>query len=323
MVLAVLALPVAVVSARAEGQGVIATVNDIPITGYDIDQRTRLGKMLGERKNDSRQRVLQVIMDENIKISEATKYKANPTDKEVEDQAGRLAQGLKTDLPGLKSKLAAQNISYDTVKRFIAAQISFSRILSGKFKVEIKVDPAEVDKKYAEIKNDLQGKVNAIMKDPRMQPQDIYTILEINFPVENQQDQMLLQARAVEANQYLGQFKGCGSARKAASGIFNVKIGKPIDALAAKIPGPLRKALEGAGVGRAIGPARGPSGIQLIAFCGRKKIVPPKPNVTLPTRDQAEIIARNEKYDALESKYMAILRKSALIEYKDQSFATQ
>jgi len=50
----------------------------------------------------------------------------------------------------------------------VAAQIAFARIPGGKYQVKISVDPAEVDKKYAEIKQGLEQKVNTIMNDPRM-----------------------------------------------------------------------------------------------------------------------------------------------------------
>jgi hypothetical protein len=116
-------------------------------------------------------------------------------------------------------------------------------------------------------------------------------------------------------------FKGCGSAREAASGIFNVKIGKPIDALAAKIPKPMRQALDKVGPGKAMGPARGPKGIQVIAFCSKRTVQPPKPRYELPTREQVETAVSNEKYNAAEEKYMKAMRKTALIEYKDPVYA--
>ena len=155
--------------------------------------------------------------------------------------------------------------------------------LGGKYQVKIKVEPAEVDRKYDEIKQDLEKKVSTIMNDPRMKAVQIYNILEIDLPVESADDAMLLQARAIEAVQLIKNFNGCNTAREAASGIFNVKIGKPIDAVAAKIPKSLKQALDKVGPGKAMGPARGPKGIQVIGFCGKRTIQPPKPKYELPT----------------------------------------
>lgn len=308
--------------ARAADQGIVATVNDIPITSFDIDQRLRLLEILGRKQEgkDARKNALHMMIDEVIKIAEGVKYKVNATDKEIEAQMGRVAKGLNTDAAGLRAKLQSQGIAMASLKQYVSAQISFARILSGKYQFKAKVEPAEVDKKFDEVKRDLEQKVSTIMNDPRMKAVQVYTIVEIDLPVEGD-DSMLLQARAVEAVQLIKNFNGCNKAREAASGIFNVKIGKQIDAVAAKIPKPMKQALDKVGPGKAMGPARGPKGIQVIGFCGKRTIQPQKPKYELPTRQQVEAAVSNEKYDAAEEKYMKIMRKGALVEYKDPAYA--
>ena len=311
--------------AIARDQGVVATVNDVPITTLDIDERLQLMKILGDRPQggDPRKTALNMMMDEVIKIAEAKKYKVNASDKEISSQMERMAKSLKTDGPGLDALLKKNSISPSSLKQLISAQIAFSRILAGKYQVKVSVEPAEVDKKLADIKNGLEQKVGAIMNDPRMKPVVVYTILQIDLPVENESDALLLQARAAEAVQLAQRFNGCGNARAAATGIFNVKIGKKIEADASKIPKPMKQALDQIGPGKAFGPVRGPKGIQVIAFCSKNKITPPKPKYELPTRQQVEIVVSNEKYTAIESKYMVDMRKHAYIEYKDPAYAPQ
>ena len=77
------------------------------------------------------------------------------------------------------------------------------------------------------------------------------------------------------------------------------------------------------GIGRAIGPMRGKTGIQLIALCGIRKITPPKPNFTVPTREQVERAVINEKYDKLEEDYLSTARDKVYVEYRDPSYAQQ
>lgn len=308
--------------ASAAGQGIVATVNDIPITSFDIGQRLLLMEIVGQKEEskDARKKALRTMIDEIIKIAEAKKYKMDPTDKEIDAQMGRLAKGLKTDAAGLKAKLQAKGIAVSSLKQYVSAQISFARILGAKYQVKVKVEPAEIDKKYEEVKREMEKRVSTIMNDPRMKGVQVYNIIEIDLPVEAN-DTMLMQARAVEAVQLIKRFKGCGTVREAASGIFNVKIGKPIDAVAAKIPKPLKQALDKRGPGTAMGPARGPKGIQVIGFCSKRVLQPPKPNFEMPTRQQIEVAVSNEKYDAIEEKYLKIMRKGALVEYKDPAYA--
>jgi parvulin-like peptidyl-prolyl isomerase len=159
------------------------------------------------------------------------------------------------------------------------------------------------------------------MNDPRMKPITVYSLLEISLPIDGE-DPMLLQSRAIEAQQVLKRFNGCGNARKAADGIFNVKVGKKFDADGAKLPKQLKQALDQAGQGRAIGPMRGKDGIQLVALCGVRTITPPKPDFKMPTREQVQRLVVNEKYDKLEEDYLKTAREKVYVEYRNAS-ATQ
>jgi peptidyl-prolyl cis-trans isomerase SurA len=324
--LALFTFAVPIHAAQAIEQGVIATVNDFPITKYDIEQRMRLMAMLGGKQDkgtEGQKRALRAMIDDRIKIAEATKFKAQASEREIDAQVKRIAKGLSTDNAGLESKLKAQGIEMSLLRQYVAASIAMNRILAGRYQVKLsdKVDQAEVDKKFAEIKQQVDGQLSKIMKDPRMQPVSVYSIMQIELPVEVPDDPGLLQARAIEANQFISRFKSCKSAQAAASGIFNVKISKPIDAVAAKMPPQLRQALDKAGPGRAVGPSRGPKGIQVLAFCGKRTITPPKPKYQLPTRQQVENAVSNEKFAATEEKYMKIMRQNALVEYKDPKYA--
>ena len=311
--------------ALADDAQVIATVNDQPITGFDVDQRLKLMKIIGTAAPDrGRKYALNAMIDEVVKISEAKKYGASASEKDIDSQFARMAQGLKTTPDGFKAKLSAQGIEVSSLRQLIAGQIAFSRILRGKYKVEpTKADPAEVDRKMADIKREMDGKVAKIMADPRMKTITVYTLNEVNFPVEGgaNADPMLLNSRGVEAMQFLGKVKSCGNLKGAAAGIYNVQVGKRIEADGARLPKPLKAALDKAGAGHGVGPMRAPGGIQVLVFCGTRKLSPPKPKYQMPSREQVQNAVEGEKYTALEQKYMAMLRKTALIEYKDPSYA--
>jgi peptidyl-prolyl cis-trans isomerase SurA len=307
--------------AYAETQGVVVVVNDVPITELDITQRISLMKILGDAQNGlTRKQALKSLIDEQVKIAEAAKFKLMPSDGEIKDYMARVSKGMETTPEGLLGRLKKQGISETTFRRYISALIGFNRIISSKYRDGVKVQPADVDAKFAEINSSTKAQISKIMNDPRMQPVTVYSLMEITLPVEAQ-DVMLLQARAVEAAQFLRRFKGCGNARAAAEGIFNVKIGKKFDADAAKLPKPMKAALDKVGSGRAVGPIRAKQGIQIIAFCGSRKIVPPKPEFKMPTREQVERSLINQKYDALEEDYLKTVRGNVYVEYRNSSYA--
>lgn len=295
--------------ALGDQQSVIVTVNDQPITNFDIDQRLRLWQILGNPKKDqSRKQALQSLIDDLIKISAAKKNNVEAKEDVVNAHLERMAKGMQTDLKGLAAKLKKQGVSINALRQYATAQISFNRLLLSLYKVDVTVDPAEVDKALDKFAN-----------DPRLKPVTVYQIMEVVLPVEKSDpsmQQQLLYARAVEAESIKQRFKGCGSARAATEGVYNAVIKKPMEVDASKIPPDLKQALDKAGPGRLIGPSLQGAGVQLIALCGRQNIAPQK-----PSRQAIESMLENKKFDGYEQRYIRDLRRTAFIDYKDPSYS--
>lgn len=295
--------------ALGDQQSVIVTVNDQPITSFDVDQRLRLWEILGNPKKDqSRKQALQALIDDLIKISAAKKNNVEAKDDLVNAHLERMAKGMQTDIKGLAAKLKKQGVSINALRQYATAQISFNRLLVSLYKVDVTIDPAEVDKALDKFAN-----------DPRLKPVTVYQIMEVLLPVEKSDpsmQQQLLYARAVEAESIKQRFKGCGSARAATEGVYNAVVKKPMEVDAAKIPPALRQALDKAGPGRLIGPSLQGAGVQLIALCGRQNISPQK-----PSRQAIESMLENKKFDGYEQRYIRDLRRTAFIDYKDPSYS--
>ena len=78
-------LPVAP-QAFAQSSGLIATVNDFPITRLDLDLRIRMLQILGRQVSSTtaiRREVLRMMVDEVIQIAEAKRFKMNPSEREI------------------------------------------------------------------------------------------------------------------------------------------------------------------------------------------------------------------------------------------------
>src|SRR5687768_5735242 len=86
---AVAALTVAAFCAPAlpaAAQQIVARVNGEPITAVDVAQRTRLIQVGGggQGKAPSRQEVINELIDEQLKIQTARRYRMEITDTEIE-----------------------------------------------------------------------------------------------------------------------------------------------------------------------------------------------------------------------------------------------
>ena len=324
LIITAFALVLAAPPCFAAGQGVVAVVNDKPVTERDITERITLLNILGDagREPLTRKAALRSIIDEQVKIAEATRFNLIPAKNEINGQVDRMSKAMKLTAGGLTAKLKNRGVSDTSFRTYVSTLIAFNRVMSSKYRTQVTVSDAEVDARMAEIKGQVNSQMSKIMNDPRMKGVTVYSLMEINLPVEAN-DSMLLQARAVEAQQVLRRFKGCGNLRAAAEGVFNVKQGKKFDADAAKLPKAMRAALDKAGVGRAVGPIRGKTGIQLLALCDIRKLTPPKPDFKMPARDQVERGLTNEKYDGLEEQYLKTIRGNVYIEYRNSSYAQQ
>lgn len=314
-------VPAAAIPAQAETGGVIAVVSDKPITSRDIAQRIALLKVLGDGRGENltNKGALKSLIDDEVKMSEATRLQLVPDTAEVDRRIEGIAKGMGGSNADLMAKLKKAGVSEKAFRSYVTTLIAFNQIISMKYRQDVDATDAEVDAKMADIRGKVDQRMAEIRKDPRAQPVTIYTIMPIDLPLDGD-DPMLLQGRAIEAQQILSRFKGCKNAKAAASGVFNVKFGKQVDADSSRLPPPLRQALEKAGPGKAIGPIRGKSTIQILAFCGTRKITPKLPDFKMPDRDQIRRMVINEKYDGIEEGFLKTIRGKIYVEYRDPSY---
>lgn len=292
-------------AAATESRGVLAVVNDQPITTFDVEQRMKLTSVLGSGKKLTRKEALELLINDILKRNETTRLKATLTEDQVDGAIERLAQGSGTTVEGLTAKLKSVGISIKALRTQILTNMSFNRVLIAKYKIKPQVDDADVDKRMA-----------AIKQDPRLQPVLVYELREIVLPVDFKDPYVsqLIQNRGLEARQIQQNYSGCGKLDDAVSGIFNVTVSKLVQVQGDKLPNKMREVLEKAGTSSLVGPMRAKEGIQLIAFCGKRTISPQG-----PTREQVQRMLVEQVYDVYEEKYLRDLRRTALIDYKDPS----
>jgi len=283
-------------------QRVLVVVNDQPITGYDISQRMRLNEILGRRKN-SRKDVMEELINDIIQISEADKNKVDINDQRIDGAIAGMASSTGSNPVRLKAQLKSRGVSEASLKRQVKASLALRWLMQKQGAKVGKVTEAEVDRRLKQINADV-----------RRQGVTVFLIQQINLPVEQTSSAMapqLLQARAIEAQQISQRYRGCSSLRKASSGIYNVQITRPIQADSRRLPTQMRTSLRQAGTKKLIGPLRTRSGIQLIAFCGTKRIEPKK-----ATRQDAKNVVENEKFGQAADNILRNLRRNAFIDYK-------
>lgn len=294
-----------------DAQGVAVTVDDLPVTNFDISQRINLENALGARLTtelSTRRSILGTLVNEKVAKSKAKKLNFAIKDKELDERINTMVGRMKISRADLKKRLGEKGVNETTLKNQIEGTLYIRWVMAQqKVDTKVEVDQALVDAKY-----------NEILSDPRMKPVTVVTLQQVDLPVGKTTEamrQQLLYARSIEARQIMDRYKGCSTIKAAGRDVFNVKLGKRIEADLSKLPPGLQKALRKAGTRRMIGPIPGPTGVRLFANCGTKKISPP-----LPDRKQIEASVRNQQFEALVQQAMAEARKESFIDYKDPAF---
>jgi peptidyl-prolyl cis-trans isomerase SurA len=292
-------------------QGVAVTVDDLPITNFDISRRINLENALGGRVGtdfETRKRILGTLVNEKVAKTKAKRMGYEISDRELDERVDGMVQRMKVSRADLRKQLADKGVDESALKSQMEGSLYIRWVMSQQnVDTDIKVDQAKVD-----------AKVREIMSDPRMKPVTVVSVQQVDLPVEGSagaMQQQLMYARAVEAQQIMQRYKGCSSLRAASKDIFNVKIGRAVEADIDRLPPELRKALLEAGTRKLIGPIPGPTGVRLFANCGTRKISPPAPD-----RQQIEAAVRNEQFEDLVQQAMAEARKESFVDYKDPAF---
>ena len=236
----------------AHAQRLVATVNDAPVTDYDVRMRSRLLRVL--RQNATPASAMESLIEERLKNAETKKYTINPTDQQILAYAGR--DGDKRKIPQQRFAYALQRGGIDQIhwKEYYRAQLAWDTLIGALYK-SVNVSAREVD---AEL--DRRGsKVNKTE----------YSLQQVVLVVPRSAGGGAYQGRLREANGLRARFNDCNAGTALARGLRDIAIQKRITRRAADLPPALAKLLDRTPVGKLTAPQRGVNGIEMIAVCSK------------------------------------------------------
>src|SRR6266404_7954881 len=124
-------------------QTVAVMVNGEPITNYDIDQRSKLD-FLTTHKPAVRQQVIDVLIDEKLKIKEGKKFGVDPAASDVEQSFAGMSTRMRTTPELLAKSLESQGIRPDTLKARMKAEMVWTSLVRGRYKESLQVGEKDV-----------------------------------------------------------------------------------------------------------------------------------------------------------------------------------
>lgn len=217
------ALTVAAVLAPAVGplpavaqqvQRIAAVVNDQAITVYDVD--ARMNMVIGtsqlpdtaETRQKLLPRVLQQLVDERLKVQEATRLGLSVTDQDVEKAKRQIEQNNNFPPGSLDAQMRAKGVDPKELEKQLRADVAWVKVAQGSLRRQVSVEPAEVDAVLETLRQSL-GKPQRLMAE---------IVLPVNDPSEEEQmralgERLVQQMRGGAPFQPLArQFSASGTA---------------------------------------------------------------------------------------------------------------
>jgi peptidyl-prolyl cis-trans isomerase SurA len=143
---------------------VAAVVNDEIITAYDLRQRMMFYMMTAgvrptpETLPQIQQQALSSLVDERLELQElrkmerTQKFQIVADDAEVDENITAIAKENNLDLASLKQRMASAGVDIGTLREQIRAQISWQRMIRGRYGSRIRIGQNQVDMALARIK---------------------------------------------------------------------------------------------------------------------------------------------------------------------------
>lgn len=279
-------------------QTVAVIVNGEPITNMDIEQRMKLNALSGVKDN-SRQTVLDDLINEKVKIKEGKKFSVDPGSGEVDNSYATMASRMRLTPDQLTQQLASKGIRPNTLKSRLKADMVWNAIVRGRFKQSLQVGEKEVE---AAVQSQ-GGDAMAEAFEYQMRP--------LVLIVPRGAGGALAEARHREATALRERIQSCEDAIRTFKGTQNATVKGIVVKSSADLPPNLRELLDKTPIGHLTPPEVTAQGIEMVALCARK---PTK--VDTPKKREVREKMFAERFDAKSKSYLADVRKAAMIEYR-------
>jgi peptidyl-prolyl cis-trans isomerase SurA len=283
----------------AGAQQVVVLVDGEPITELDVAQRSKFIEM-STHKTPTRKEVLDELINEILEVREAKRFGIEPGESDITESYTGVATRMGVDTAKLTQMLASGGASEATLKHRIKAEMAWANLVRGRFRSSLEIHDSDVEAQLQLHKPDQQNQVGYE-----------YILRPILFVVQRGSPDTAFEARKRDADSLRGRFISCNEGIPFARALSEVAVREPINKSSADLQEELREILDKTEVGHLTPPEQTMEGIQMFAICSKKESASDSPSLR-KMRDEMF----QQKFGAKAKRYLADLRRSAMIEYK-------
>ena len=290
--IAFVVLLLGLIPAAAAAVTLTAVVNGVPITSYDIDQRSALMTISGQ--SAGRTAATNQLIDEAIQITEAQRFGIAVSEQQVSSAFRNIAQQVGLSISQFEQALWESGVAPDTLRKSLRAQIYWSILVQARLQTDPAVRQEDVTARLL-----AQGGAAETIREYQMQ--------RIIFVVPAGASNSYVNQRRSEAQSFRQRFTGCDNTLGQAVNLTDVTvrdIGRDIGQLTQDQQDDVR----GTAAGRTTSPQRTDLGIETIAVCSVAEV---QANEAARTEIQNDLLLNHGETIALN--YLVELRERAII----------
>jgi peptidyl-prolyl cis-trans isomerase SurA len=275
-------------------------VNDDPISDYDIDQRERF-LALTTRQEPSpalKKQATDMLIDERLQMQEGRKAGITPDESDVTKILSDMAQKNNLSVDGLTTALAHTGVNIKTLTDRIRAQLVWQETVRKKFRRDVQIADADVDKALSEG----DGQNGGTPVETALQ------LRQVKFEIPAGADQHTIAARLAAAEDLRAGFGSCADLAK---GVTGASVKTLQDQKPASLAQPARLLVMNAKVGQMTPPTIAAAAIELYAICGKRSIRGDE-----NTRTEAERKLLTQEMTLRAERLLRDIRQEAFVEYR-------
>jgi peptidyl-prolyl cis-trans isomerase SurA len=289
-----------VLTAVSQEVSIKILVNDDPISDYDIDQRERFLAITTQKQPSPalKKQATNMLIDEHLQFQEGRKEKITVDEDNVTTVLTGMAQKNNMDVDGLATALGKAGVSIKTLKDRIRAQLVWQQTVRKKFRRDIQIADADVEKALSE--KDSPEEDGAA--EPALQ------LRQVKFAIPSGGGQKAIATQVAAAEALRARF---GSCAQLAKGIDGASVNTLKDQKAGSLAQPARLLVLNAKVGQMTPPTVTRAAVELYAVCGKSSS-----SRDFKAHEKAERELMNKEMGLRAERLLRDIRQDAFIEYR-------
>jgi peptidyl-prolyl cis-trans isomerase SurA len=288
---------------QAQEQKIEILVNETPISAYDIMQRTRLNAVTTRQKpnEELKKKSIEELISEAIQLQEAKKNGIIVPKEDIDKTLDGLAKRNNMTGERLTQGLAQLGVNIRTLRNKFEAQLAWREVVRAKFRSQVSVGNAEVDRALSdETSDDSGGEKTTVLQLQR-----------VRLEMSEGADQPTIAKRLIEAGQLRERVTSCEQIENAIKSYSRASVKSVGRKPANELPQPSRALLTVAKTGQLTPAYVTPTGVELYAVCGRHTI-----QADNSKREEVERKLMGEQFEVLAVRHLRDLRQEAYIDYR-------